>query len=105
VHLKREKWVMVYQHSKHRSNYEVADRIYRDLVGASKQLNVQVDEPYWIELDQEDDKEELRHKLRDYMTESKDGIFRHPLICVAVLGYENNYAGFKEVFQSYMMPS
>jgi hypothetical protein len=22
---------MVYQHSKHRSNYEVADRIYRDL--------------------------------------------------------------------------
>jgi hypothetical protein len=53
----------------------------------------------------EDDKEELRHKLRAYMSESKDGIFRHPLICVAVLGYENNYAGFKEVFQSYMMPS
>jgi aubergine-like protein len=29
--MKHEKWIMVYQHSKHRSNYEVADRIYRDL--------------------------------------------------------------------------
>jgi len=49
-------------------------------------------------LELEDDKEELRHKLRAYMTESKDGIFRHPLICVAVIGYENNYASLKEVF-------
>lgn len=105
VHLKREQWAMVYQHSKQRSNYQVADCIYNDFKKACGQLNIQVEEPYWIELDQEDDKEELKHKLRAYMTDSKDGIFRHPLICVAVLGYEGNYPLFKEVFQSYMMPS
>lgn len=105
VHLKREQWVMVYQHSKQRSNYQVADCIYNNFKEACGRLNIQVEEPYWIELDQEDDKEELKHKLRAYMTESKDGIFRHPLICVAVLGYEGNYPLFKEVFQSYMMPS
>lgn len=66
---------------------------------------MQVEEPYWIELDHEDDKEELRAKLRDYMIDPKDGIFRHPLICVAVLGFENNYAGYKEIFQHYSIPS
>jgi thiol-disulfide isomerase/thioredoxin len=105
VDLKHEKWIMVYQHRKDRSNYKIADDIYNTFCGACKQLGVQVEEPYWIELNDENDKEELRHKLREYMKDSKDGIFRHPLICVAVLGYESNYPAFKEVFQSYQMPS
>jgi hypothetical protein len=49
-------------------------------------------------MENEDDKEELKYKLREYMTGGKDGVFRHPLICVTVLGYENNYAAYKEVY-------
>ena len=63
-----------------------------------------VEEPDWIEMEHEDDKEELKHKLREYMM-GPGGVFRHPLICVAVLGYEGNYPAYKEVFQSYQMPS
>ena len=100
VDLKHERWIMVYQHNKRRSNFEIADHIYNDFVKASKQLQIVVEEPYWIELDDENDKEELKHKLREYMIDSK-GIFRHPLICVAVLGFESNYPAFKEVFQQY----
>jgi hypothetical protein len=72
---------------------------------ACNQLQVVVEEPYWIELNDENDKEELKHKLREFMIDAKTGIFRHPLICVTVLGYESNYPMFKEVFQSYQMPS
>jgi len=35
----------------------------------------------------------------------EDGHFRHPTICVTVLGYENNYPAYKEVFQHYSIPS
>lgn len=67
VDLKYEKWVMVYQLNKSRSNYEIADKIYKDFVIASKQLQIVVEEPHWIELDDENNKDELREKLRDYM--------------------------------------
>ena len=48
---------------------------------------------------------ELKYKLQDYMVSEKDGVFKHPIICVAILGYEPNYPAYKEVFQAYQMPS
>ena len=48
---------------------------------------------------------ELKYKLQDYMVSEKDGVFKHPIICVAILGYESNYPAYKEVFQAYQMPS
>ena len=46
---------MIYQKSHKRNNYPIADRIYNDLIKACNQLKVTVEEPYWIELDDEHD--------------------------------------------------
>jgi hypothetical protein len=96
---------MIYQHSKMRSNFEIADNVYNTMRDACKKLSIKVEEPEWIEMDREDDMMELKHKLREYMVSEKDGIFKHPVICVAILGYEPNYPAYKEVFQAYQMPS
>lgn len=40
VDLKFEQWVMVYQHGRNRSNYEIADSIYKTFCGACKQLQI-----------------------------------------------------------------
>lgn len=98
VNLLKEKWIMIYQHSKMRSNFEIADNVYNTMRDACKKLGIKVEEPEWIEMDREDDMMELKHKLREYMVSDKDGIFKHPTICVAVLGYEPNYPAYKEVF-------
>lgn len=42
VSLLQDKWIMVYQHSKQRSNYEIADKIYNTMRDASKQLGIEV---------------------------------------------------------------
>jgi hypothetical protein len=47
--------------------YNVADNIYRDLVKASQQLKLVVEEPYFIELTKESNREELDEALRSYM--------------------------------------
>ena len=39
------------------------------------------------------------------MMQNRDSIFRHPMMCVAVLGNEDNYAMFKEIFQEYRIVS
>ncbi|MEY3114195.1 MAG: hypothetical protein RL423_381 [Bacteroidota bacterium] len=44
--------------------YGIADSIYRDLVKASGQLGLKVEEPHWIELSKEHNREELDEKLR-----------------------------------------
>lgn len=97
---------MIYQHPSNgrgRSNFEVADRIFSTLQDASARLNIKVEEPHWIEMDREEDRSELEYKLREYMMADKR--FKHPTICLVVLGYENNYTMYKEVFQQYRMPS
>jgi len=53
----------------------------------------------------EDNREDLEYYLRKFMMGNKDGIFRHPIMVVAVLGYEPNYKMYKEVFGNYRMPS
>ena len=74
------------------------------MVKASGQLKIKVEEPYWIELEDEQDEEELRFRLQEFMMEDKAD-FRHPTLCLAVLGRENNYKMFKEVFGDYRIPS
>ena len=77
---------MIYQKGKRRNNFDIADRIYNDLVKASGQLKLKVEEPYWIELEEENDEEELRFRLMEYMMDSN--AFKHPTLCLAVLGRE-----------------
>ena len=39
------------------------------------------------------------------MMASRESPFRHPMMCVAILSNESNYAMFKEVTQKYSIPS
>mgnify|MGYP002632795981 CR=1 FL=1 len=64
-HLKAGKWIMIYENNDR--VYNVADNIYRDLVKASQQLKLVVEEPYFIELTKESNREELDEALRSYM--------------------------------------
>lgn len=72
---------------------------------ASKQLKIGVGEPHWIELESENDYNEVKNKLLSYMMDRPDGIFRHPKIAVVVLGQENNYKMYKELFAEFRIPS
>lgn len=45
----------------------MADNIYNDMVKASNQLRMKVEEPHWIELSRESNKEEFEEKLVKYM--------------------------------------
>lgn len=92
---------MVYENSDR--VYGIADNIYRDLVKASQQLKLKVEEPHWIELSKESNREELDEKLREFMMAEKQ--FKHPTMVVCVLQRENNYQMFKEVMLQYRMPS
>ena len=101
-----EEWVMIYAHpSRGRSNYEIADKIYNTFVGSCGMLKIRVEEPYFIELESENDYSEVKAKLLEYMMAGPKSVFRHPKIVVVVLGYENNYKMYKELFQEYRIPS
>lgn len=52
-----ERWIVLYS----RNNYEQADKIYGLLTKACGQLRMKVEEPYWIELDSEENLD-LVHK-------------------------------------------
>ena len=62
-----------------------------------------VEKPSWIELSKENNREELDLELRKYIV--KNNIFNHPVIVVCLLKHENNYSMFKELMQTYRMPS
>jgi len=55
--LLNQEWIMVYENSDR--VYSIADNIYRDLCKASGQLKLRVEEPYWIELSKESNRDEL----------------------------------------------
>lgn len=75
--------------------YGIADNIYRDLVKASGQLKLTVEEPHFIELSKESNREELDAALREYMMAGNQ--VNHPTMVVCILQRENNYQMFKEV--------
>lgn len=83
--------------------FRVADTIYNDLVKASKQLGIKIEEPYWIELGRENDRTELDREIRNYIMGS--GTFRHPTMVCCVLQREHNYEMFKEVMLQYSIAS
>ena len=86
---------MVYE--KNQRTFGIADDIYNNLCKASNQLKLKIEEPHWIELEKETNREELEAKLLDYMMGQRS--FRHPKMVVVVLQRENNYTMFKEVLQ------
>ena len=98
-----EEWVMVYQHParpgpRQRSNFDIADGIYNTFKQSCGMLKIKVEEPYFIELESEADSRELKSKMMEYMMAGPTSVFRHPKIVVVVLGYENNYKMYKELF-------
>lgn len=106
----RDEWIMMYQHSENpnsrrRSNFNIADSVYSTFSQACRQLQIKVEEPHWIELENETDYAEIKTKLLNYMMDGPQSVFRHPKIVVVVLGQENNYRMFKELFHEFKIPS
>ena len=68
-------------------------------------LKIRVEEPYFLEVENEGDYSEVKSRLLHYMMESPNSHFRHPKIVVVVLGNENNYRMYKELFHEFKIPS
>lgn len=75
------------------------------MVNSCKAIGIKIGEPYWVELEQENDTAELESWLLEYMIGEKEKSFRHPQIALAVLGMERNYPMYKLTFDKYRMPS
>jgi len=110
VDLLQEEWIMIYQHpeqpnGRRRSNFAIADTIHTTFKQACAQLKIRVEEPHWIELENEQDYAEVKAKLLNYMMDGPQSVFRHPKIAVVVLGQESNYRMFKELFHEFKIPS
>ena len=66
VNLGFEEWIMVYQDPKGgrgRSNFNAANRVYESLIDASRELGIVVEEPFWIELNNEADMNALEEEI------------------------------------------
>lgn len=84
----------------------MANNIFDTMQRSCRQLGIRVEEPFWVELEAEEDQQELESWLTGYMIDEKNNNqFRHPLIVLAVLGRENNYPMYKLTFDKYQMPS
>ena len=70
-----------------------------------KQLNIKVEMPHFIEVEREDDYGSVKQQLLDYMMDGPNSVFRHPKIVVVVLGREDNYRMYKELFHEFKIPS
>lgn len=108
VDLKAQQWIMIYQNpagGKGRSYYNIADSVYNNFVNACGQLKIKVEEPHFLEVENEGDREEVERGLLNFMMEGPKSVFRHPLVVLVVLSHENNYKMYKELFQEYKVPS
>lgn len=99
VNLGREEWIMVYQTGGRRSNYQAANNIYNGLVECCQSLGASVEEPYWIEVENEADIDNLESEIQYYMTGGEE--YRFPKIIVTVLGNERNYEAHKNLYRVY----
>ena len=68
-------------------------------------LKIKVEEPYFIELENEQDYDEVKRQLLAYMMNQPDSQFRHPKMAVVVTGRENSYSMYKELFHEFRIPS
>lgn len=105
VDLLHDQWILVYQNNQKRNNFQIADRVYNDMTKASKQLRIKIEEPYWVEMEDEADEEELRFRLLEYMLKNKSSEFRHPRHTLVILGREYLYPMYKNVFKEFSMDS
>ena len=110
VNLYQEEWIMIYQNPsvqdrRRRSQYNNADKVFNTFVQACNQLKIQVEQPFFIETENEGDRQEVEQKILDYMMAGPKSIFRHPVMIVVVLDNTNNYKMYKELFQEYKIPS
>jgi hypothetical protein len=87
AHLLAGEWIFVYENNDR--TFQLADGVYQAMVQASRQLNIKVEEPHWIELSKEQNREEFEERLIQYMMGSRQ--FKHPSMVVIVLQRENNY--------------
>ena len=101
VDLRKDRWIMVYENTQRM--FDIADGIFKSLQQASGQLKIVVEDPYWIELSKETNREELDFKIQEYMMGSKQ--FEHPIMCLMVVNRESTYPMFKEVMLQYRIPS
>lgn len=98
VHLGKDEWIMIYQAPKQkntnrRSNYVAANNIYNGMVESTGILNMRIEEPYWIELENEADMTRLEEELQFYILNG--GQHRFPKLILMVLGNENLYKDVK----------
>lgn len=49
VHLKKENWILAYDSR----SYDDANKVYGTMENAARALNINVQEPYWIELEKD----------------------------------------------------
>lgn len=68
VEMVADEWILVYQkpsrpNGRLRSNYNAADKVYKDFIEAQRMLGMRISEPYWIELENEGDTAEFEQKL------------------------------------------
>ena len=68
VNLGHEEWIMVYQNPKQknargRSNFNAANNVYNAMRDASGQLGIRIEEPHWIELENEADMSSLEAEI------------------------------------------
>ena len=68
-------------------------------------MQIIVEEPQWIELQDESNTAELKQELLDLMKDEPESDFMHPKIAVVILGDETNYSKYKEVLQEFKIPS
>lgn len=62
-----------------------------------------VEDPKWIELSKESNMDELEKELTKFMIADK--VIKHPTIVVFLQRNENSYSNFKNLMQTYRIPS
>lgn len=82
----------------------MANNVVNDFQKGSRQIGINVEEPWYIELDREDNMNQLREELMVYVR-GEDKHFRHPTIVVVILNNERKYKDYKEVFAEFSMVS
>ena len=97
VDLKQGQWLFFYQNSGRRNNYQAANNVYENFTKANDRLGIKVEEPEFIELENEGDKEEIEQAILNFMMANNKSTFRHPICAIFVLGNERNYPAVKEV--------
>jgi len=107
VDLTEGDWMLFYAHPSKggRSNFNAADKVLKNFKDACGRLGIKVEDPEFVELENENDAKGIEEAILNFMMENKDSTFKHPIICVFVLGNEKIYQKIKDIFIHYRIPS